>query len=384
MRSYIDSLEIPTSTLDEFDYFMQLPHTGKEATYDPFRALVGAIHDDSQSLLDIIRVSLRQIREGTLDEDLMQKRVTFWRAQLHRLHFSLAEFDERLREFTHFISELDMHPPSAEMRPELPSEKLTREVHRTLSNSMQLIEKSADSLRAEMQIVDSRRSIAEAESISKLTELAFVFIPLSFVASLFSMQIHELDNGVPLYQFVLVAMAFVTLAYSVRLSIRNSRIVDLKNRTFAQIRDEAQLQYNEPIPAHTFMMHLSKATIGAVSHWPKIIIATCAPIILVLAVVAAILSPIVLLWLRKIDKGFSAVLTVLLLLLDGVLVYPVITNTAGGLDADFKAMVLAYKRNRERHRDRREREKKKRARRKNGLDEETQGVESDDDESDEP
>jgi hypothetical protein len=78
MHSYIDSLEIPTSTLDEFDYFMQLQGKGRETTYDPFRALVGAIRDDSLSLVDIIRISLRRVRGGTLDEDLMQRRVTFW------------------------------------------------------------------------------------------------------------------------------------------------------------------------------------------------------------------------------------------------------------------------------------------------------------------
>ena len=382
MHSYIDSLETPTSTLDEFEHFMELQEKGKEMAYDPFRALVGAIHDDSLSLVDIVRVSLRRIREGTLDEDLMQKRVNFWRALLHQLHFSLTEVDERLREFTHFVDGLDMRPPSDSPRAALPSEKLAEQIHRTLGSCMELIDKSADSLRAEMQIVDSRRSIAEAESISKLTELAFVFVPLSFVASLFSMQVHELDGGVPIYRFAIVAIGFVMVAYAVRLSIRNSRIIDFKNKTFNQIRDEAQLQYNEPIPAHTFIKHLGKATAGAVSSTTKKIIVTCIPVILVLAVVAAILSPIVLLWLRGIDKGFSAVITVLLLLLDGVLVYPFLTNTAGEIDFDPKAMWQDYQRSRELHRESRARAKKKRTRRKMGLDEETQGIDDDDDDDD--
>jgi hypothetical protein len=85
------------------------------------------------------------------------------------------------------------------------------------------------------------------------------------------------------------------VAYAVRLSIRNSRIIDFKNRTFNQIRDEAQLQYNELIPTHTFMKHLSKATAGAIFSFAVKFILTWTPIVLLLAVVAAVLSPIILL-----------------------------------------------------------------------------------------
>jgi Mg2+ and Co2+ transporter CorA len=79
--------------------------------------------------------------------------------------------------------------------------------------------------------VDSRRSITEAECVSKLTELAFVFIPLSFVASLFSMQVHELDGGVPLYQFAPVAISVVVVAYIVRLA--SEARISLRIRTMS-------------------------------------------------------------------------------------------------------------------------------------------------------
>jgi hypothetical protein len=48
-----------------------------------------------------------------------------------------------------------------------------------------------------MSIIESKNAIAQAESISKLTELAFIFIPLSFTSSLFGMQIKVgLDLGI--------------------------------------------------------------------------------------------------------------------------------------------------------------------------------------------
>ena len=40
-----------------------------------------------------------------------------------------------------------------------------------------------------MSIVESQKAISEAETVSKLTSLAFFFIPLSFIASLFSMNL---------------------------------------------------------------------------------------------------------------------------------------------------------------------------------------------------
>lgn len=51
------------------------------------------------------------------------------------------------------------------------------------------MEKTANSLVSTMSILESKRAISEAESVSRLTELAFFFIPLSFATSLFGMQI---------------------------------------------------------------------------------------------------------------------------------------------------------------------------------------------------
>jgi hypothetical protein len=360
MREYIESLQIPKSTLDEFEYLLQAPTKGKETVHDPFRALFRAIHDDTLSLVGVIQVSLRRIRAGTLQENLMQDRVTFWRNLLHQLNFSLTEFDQQLREFVHFAYDSEAHPLSLDPRTELPSEKLAKDIRQTLRGCMELIDKSFDSLRAEMQILDSRRSIAEAESVSKLTELAFVFIPLSCVASIFSMQVHELDGGVPLYQAVVVAMAFIVVAYAIRLSIRSSSLIEFKDRTLHDIRETAELQYNDPIPTRTFLAYVARVAVRAVSEMIKHLISVWAPLILVLAVIAAIVSPIVLLWLRRINTGFTAVMTVLLLLLDLVLIYPVLTNSSGEWGLDPAVIVREIQRNRRISREKRKEGKKKR------------------------
>jgi hypothetical protein len=358
MRAYIESLQVPVSTLDEFEHFLQVPAKGKETQYDPFYALFRAIHDDSQSLVDIIRISLQQIREGTLDEDLVQKRVTFWRVLLHRLNFNLGELEQNLSAFVQFINEPETHTSRAL----LPSQKLSDSTRVTLRNGMGLIDRTSHSLLAEMQIIDSRKSIKEAESISKLTELAFVFIPLSFVASLFSMQVHELDGGVPLYQFALVAMAFVVVAYVVRLSIRSSHLIDFKDNTIAQIREDTGLQQNDSIPTHKFLGWLGSVLGAAISKNTKNFIFVFAPFILAAAILAAILSPIVLLWMRKMDRGFTVVITMLLLLLDLVLVSSVLTHVLDGIEFNPQERLREMQRVHKLNRKRREKAKRRRKR----------------------
>ncbi|CAI6333448.1 unnamed protein product [Periconia digitata] len=373
MRAYIESLQIPKSTLEEFELFMQVPMKGKEPHYDPFHALFRAIHDDSHSLVDIIRISLQRIRQDTLNIELMQERVTFWRALLHRLNFNLGELDQNLRAFVQFINEPESHTSQAM----LPSEKLAEDTRQTLRSCMDLIDRSSGSLLSEMQIVDSQRSIAEAESVSKLTELAFVFIPLSFVASLFSMQVHELGDGVPLYQFVLVAIGFVVVAYAVRLSIRSSHLIEYKKNIFDQIREDTDIRNNKPIPTHKFLGWLASNSRAAISKHTIAFVAISAPAILSFAVIAAMVSPIILLWLRKIDKGFTIVMTVLLLLLDAILVAPILLRTSDKIEFNpqerLREMQQAHRINREK------REKAKRRRkRKAGEDPEQVGADSSD------
>ncbi|KAF1357261.1 hypothetical protein EJ07DRAFT_181443 [Lizonia empirigonia] len=272
-----------------------------------------------------------------MDEDLMQERVTFWRSLLHRLNFNLGELDQEM------------------------SEKLVLDTRQTLRICMELIDRSGRSLLSDMSIIDSRRSIAEAESVSKLTELAFAFIPLSFVASLFSIQVHELGGGVPLFQSTLGAIDFVVVAYGVRLSIRSSRLIEYKNKIFLQMRGESELHYNEAIPTHKSIVWASSTMDGQIFKIIHAAVWVVGPLVLILGVFAVVLSPIVLPWQQHIDRGFSAVITVLMLLLDAILIVPVAVNmsNAGIVNFNPKEYICKIKRRHEVHRKRREKAKKR-------------------------
>jgi CorA-like Mg2+ transporter protein len=61
-----------------------------------------------------------------------------------------------------------------------------------------------------MAIEESRRSIKEAISVRRLTQLAFVFIPLSYASSLFGMNIREMTgNGSKLWAFIFTSLVLL-------------------------------------------------------------------------------------------------------------------------------------------------------------------------------
>jgi hypothetical protein len=322
MPAYIERLHIPFSVIGEFEAALQPTVKGKETILDPLQILFRVIHDDCHNLTDVIRDSLHRIRQDTLNEDMMQQRVTYWRKLLHRFNSSLAEVDQQLRSFVNFRNDKELFYLAGNQRTELPSEKLARDTSQTLTKCLDLVERSSTALLTQMQIVDSRRSIAEAESISKLTELAFVFIPLSFVASLFSMQVRELSGGVPLYVFTLAAIATVFIAYAMRLSIRSSRLIDYKTRILDEIRIESHVPHNQPLPTRTVMIWLHTTISRFLSKTSTRVIVVVFPFLLVGALIAALLSPIVLLWLRDIDRGFTIVITILVLSANAIIFIP--------------------------------------------------------------
>ncbi|KAH6887514.1 hypothetical protein B0T10DRAFT_71869 [Thelonectria olida] len=62
-----------------------------------------------------------------------------------------------------------------------------------------------------LSIRESRKSIKEAESVRRLSQLAFVFIPLSFVSSCFGMNLELLNSGNAQLKTFLAAAFGVTL-----------------------------------------------------------------------------------------------------------------------------------------------------------------------------
>ncbi|KAI7784476.1 hypothetical protein LA080_009975 [Diaporthe eres] len=77
-------------------------------------------------------------------------------------------------------------------------------------------------LMSSINVLDSATAIQQAQSSQKLTQLAFIFIPLNLVTSIFGMNIMEI-NGSPLRAWVCVVVLIVTIACTVSLLMAYDR-----------------------------------------------------------------------------------------------------------------------------------------------------------------
>jgi hypothetical protein len=92
------------------------------------------------------------------------------------------------------------------------------------------MENAYAALRADLSVLESKRSIAEAENVAKLTELAFAFIPLTFSASFLTIPLLEPQDCVPLQTFVVTAQILACLSYGVQLIIRSDLVEHSRRR----------------------------------------------------------------------------------------------------------------------------------------------------------
>lgn len=147
----------------------------------------------------------------------MVKRLPAWRKLLSDLEIELPALGQDLHEFIE-----PTHAAFSEVAYMLTdTDKRIEEVLGRVRNVYAV-------LRSEMALLDSSRSIAEARTVAKLTELAFAFIPLTFACSIFSMQVTELQNGVPFWAFLVTAVALGMFTYAVRLVLQSNTLSKLR------------------------------------------------------------------------------------------------------------------------------------------------------------
>jgi hypothetical protein len=69
-----------------------------------------------------------------------------------------------------------------------------------------------DTLLSTMSILESQKSIEQSQQVNKLTRLAFVYIPLSFISSVFGMNVKEIQTNPPMWVFLGTALGFTFLS----------------------------------------------------------------------------------------------------------------------------------------------------------------------------
>lgn len=262
----------------------------------PNEGLIRILLHDIDDLTMMIRASLDDIEEQSISSSpvQLQEHATYWRPLLGRYKLELSQLHKSIPDLTKFLdSKLDL---------------LITPALNQITRARDEVKDAHNALRAELQIAEARRSIQEAESVAKLTELAFLFIPLTFAASLFSMQVQELQSTPPASYFVATALAFVACAYLIRLIVRSSAIKQRKRRVFVLVRRHADLSEGEDPSTRQFLSWL-------VSYHIKHFI--------ILLIAGVLTIPIIFLWRAKFNTGYSAMITLILIPMDLTLLWVV-------------------------------------------------------------
>ncbi|KAF2733252.1 hypothetical protein EJ04DRAFT_276216 [Polyplosphaeria fusca] len=178
------------------------------------------IAEDWNLVLSQMSKTLDEIDLKMSDNTLLQNNALAWRRLLCSWRVSLVEYATRLSETRNFLQEQMessapytsspslsyRHSPKAEpYRSRSPDDERfayqkggdtesTLRLYQILMDGLRIIEtrldRSFQAIMSSMSIIESERAITQGVAITRLTELAFFFIPLSFAATFFSMQVH--------------------------------------------------------------------------------------------------------------------------------------------------------------------------------------------------
>ena len=214
----------------------------------PLGSLFQIIVHDTFKILQSIDLALTAMDDQMLDDMYVQSEIDRWRRLLHEIDTELRTMESSIPEFADFVlltQKRDSHTAAA---------KGSRTFHELLGRFKKQVtqvqgrtESTQRSLMATMSLIGSKRGISEAESITKLTEWAFFFLPLTFTSTLFSMQVKELDGSTSVRFFLAVASAVTICSYGLRLVIRSSRFLSLWRWCAEEIRAEQWIRRSSPI-----------------------------------------------------------------------------------------------------------------------------------------
>ena len=196
---------------------------------------------DSKAFFQNPEWALDEISQDSLDDYLMTRLLADWRSLMSDFKIEVSAIFNSLSGFIAFVFQDDrqqndrdgaqQHSPSrknSRIREEV--KDIVEDLEADITRLEGRLDDAYTALRADMQFTESRRSITEAKTVTKLTELAFLFVPLSFTTWIFSMSIVELQNGVPVWIFVMTAVAMALLSYAIRLLLASDFTAD-RSRT---------------------------------------------------------------------------------------------------------------------------------------------------------
>ena len=175
--------------------------------------------DDCWQLVTELRLNIDQI-DGDMGAELHLRLLESIGTTIRQ---NVAWARSTVQEIGEWIKHLDSVSSILATPPELTAE--VQELSTELQILSSRIEQTLNLLVASTGLSQSTLVIDQTSGINKLTELAFFFIPLSFITSIFSMQVYELTQSPPrLWTWGLsLAIVFIT-TYLIRSTVRSPSI----------------------------------------------------------------------------------------------------------------------------------------------------------------
>ncbi|KAL8943781.1 MAG: hypothetical protein Q9211_000864 [Gyalolechia sp. 1 TL-2023] len=252
----------------------------------PLQYLLRIILQDTLTILRSINLALTDIDGSMLDDERLQSGIDSWRRILHRFETELRHLETSIPEFARYVVNAEGASGTGICG------ELLGQCTLQITKAQERRTTTYKSLMTAMSLVESKRGISEAESVTKLTELAFFFIPLTFAASLFSMQVKELDaDTTSVGVFFGVALTITACSYVLRLAIRSSAFVSFLRRWKDDIRISTDSSSGAPI-ATTMVLKWMRRRLSWCLYPASVMIPT-----------AALLAG---LWTRSLQDGIKA------------------------------------------------------------------------------
>lgn len=218
---------------------------------DIIKHILHTIKSDTAGMIHSINTLLKDVERESSQDHILQNRINYWRTLFVDLKRHIIEVRTDL---DCFLAWLVQNAGSF-----LPNLDFT-ETRQSLCNVLDQLEVKQSLLLAQMTLLENKRGIAEAESVGKLTDLGFIFIPASCVAAFFSMDVIELENGVPVRWVVCVVVTVLFLTYLIRIFVRSETIIDIKRQLAARIRADAKLLGDVFIPTRYVIRFVYRKT----------------------------------------------------------------------------------------------------------------------------
>ncbi|RPA84522.1 hypothetical protein BJ508DRAFT_412596 [Ascobolus immersus RN42] len=173
--------------------------------------------DRVRELLDSIGAS------ASLDEVVIDN-IDIWRDCFARLELFLSTSKLQLENI-----EESLNKPSTSTNVDASALALVQNLEKSCSVLYERLNRVSQTVLSTISVLESKEAINEAHAVTRLTELAFIFIPLSFASSVFGMDVLEWEPHKPsIKAFFTLSASLLVCAYLARILLRSSRIKNVK------------------------------------------------------------------------------------------------------------------------------------------------------------